>query len=239
MQRLDKILSEAGIASRKDLRAMIKAGRVCVDGECVTEPDRKVDETTAHITLDGEGVGKRRIVVLMLNKPAGYVTATEDAEQQTVMELIPEEYRRLFVVPIGRLDKETEGLLLFTNDGDLVHHLISPKNNVWKTYLAYHGGTATQQDVDAFAQGITLRNGETCLSAVLRPIADGISEISVREGKYHQVRRMMSACKMKVNYLRRIREGDLELGNLPLGAVRELSKVEVDGLYGKNEQKIL
>ena len=236
MQRLDKILSEAGIASRKDLRAMIKAGRICVNGECVTEPDIKFEETNVNITVDGRKIGNRRVVVLMLNKPAGYVTATEDEEQKTVMELIPEEYRRLYVVPVGRLDKETEGLLLFTNDGDLVHRLISPKNNVWKTYLARHAGIATQQDIDAFAQGITLRNGETCLSAVLRPIGNGVSEISVREGKYHQVRRMMASRGMTVDYLCRIREGDLVLGDLPLGSVRELNPEEVDVLYGKNKQ---
>lgn len=237
MQRLDKTLSEAGIASRKDLRAMIKAGRVCVDGKCVTEPDVKIDESSAQITVDGAFIGKRRIVVLMLNKPAGYVTATEDEEQQTVMELIPEEYRRLFVVPVGRLDKETEGLLLFTNDGDLVHRLISPKHNVWKTYLARHVGIATQEDVAAFANGITLRNGEECLSAILRPLGNGVSEISVREGKYHQVRRMMASRGMTVQYLCRIREGDLALGDLPLGAVRELNGNELASLYGKNEQK--
>ena len=237
MQRLDKTLSEAGVASRKDLRTMIKAGRVCVNGVCLTEPDVKIDEQTASITVDGVPIGKKCIVVLMLNKPAGYVTATEDDEQQTVMDLIPEPYRRLFVVPVGRLDKETEGLLLFTNDGALVHHLISPKNNVWKTYLARHVGIATQQDVDAFAQGITLRNGEDCLSAVLRPIGNGVSEISVREGKYHQVRRMMAARGLTVNYLRRIREGELELGDLQIGKVRELSEDEIAVLYGKNKQK--
>lgn len=235
MQRLDKILSEAGIASRKELRGMIKAGRVCVNGDCITAPDQKVDESTAEITLDGSVIGKRRIVVLMLNKPAGYVTATEDAEQKTVMELIPEQYRRLFVVPVGRLDKETEGLLLFTNDGDLVHRLISPKHNVWKTYLARHAGAATPQDVAAFAEGITLRGGEVCLPAILRPIGNGISEISVHEGKYHQVRRMMAARGMKVDYLRRVSEGGLTLGDLPLGAVRELSEKEIAALYGENE----
>ena len=224
MQRLDKILSEAGIASRKDLRQMIRAGRVTADGQTVLEPDAKFDETAVSVTVDGEPVGKKRKIILMLNKPAGYITATEDARQPTVMELIPEEYRRFFVVPVGRLDKETEGLLLFTNDGDLIHRLTSPKTEVWKTYYAQHGGMVTPEDVRAFAVGMTLRDGLECLPAAVTCLGPGEAEIRVREGKYHQVRRMMASRGMKVNYLRRIKEGNLELGDLPLGQVREITE---------------
>lgn len=237
MQRLDKILSEAGIASRKELRQMIRAGRVCVNGCCVLAPEEKYDEQTAVITVDGELIGKRRTVVLMLHKPAGYITATEDANQPTVMELIPEKYRKMFVVPVGRLDKETEGLLLFTNDGDLIHRILAPKNDVWKTYYARHDGEATAEDVRCFAEGITVNGGLQCLPAKLTPLGPGESEICVREGKYHQVRRMMAARNMKIRYLRRIQEGNLKLGDLPLGEVREIDPAEIGPQFGENAQK--
>jgi 16S rRNA pseudouridine516 synthase len=165
-------------------------------------------------------------VVLMLNKPAGFVTATEDRRERTVMELLPGEYRHLELRPVGRLDKATEGLLLFTNDGDLLHRLISPKNEVPKVYYARHEGQAGEADVEAFSQGLTLRDGTACLPARLEPQGPGESLITVCEGKYHQVRRMMASRGMTVTYLERRQEGALELGSLPRGQVRELSAAE-------------
>jgi len=223
MQRLDKILSDASVASRRELKEIIRAGRVTVDGEPVTEPERKFDETACEVLFDGEPIVKLRPVLLMLNKPAGYVTSTDDPRDPTVMELIPEPYRKLGVKPAGRLDKETEGLLLFTNDGMLAHRFCSPRHGVWKTYYAEHGGEATEEDVRAFETGITLlQSGDECLPARLFPQGPGKSLIQVQEGKYHQVRRMMAARGMKVHYLRRIAEGELRLGELPLGELREL-----------------
>jgi 16S rRNA pseudouridine516 synthase len=166
-------------------------------------------------------------VVLLLHKPAGFVTATQDAREKTVMELLPQQYRHLELNPVGRLDKETEGLLLFTNDGDLLHRLISPKKEVAKVYYARHEGKAGEADVEAFASGMTLRDGTVCLPAGLEPMGPGESRITVREGKYHQVRRMMAARGMHVLYLRRDREGCLELGDLPLGQTRELTETEI------------
>ena len=227
MKRLDKILSEAGAASRRELKEAIRAGRVAVDGAVVKDPAKQFDEVEAKISLDGKPVMLCRTVILMLNKPAGYLTATEDATEKTVMELIPEQYRRIGVKPVGRLDKETEGLLLFTNDGDLAHRLISPKNEVWKTYYAEHEGTATMDDVELFREGLTLRDGTVCRSAELTPLGNDSSQIRVCEGKYHQVRRMMAARGMHVTYLRRIGEGNLTLGDLPLGATREVSPEEL------------
>ena len=222
MQRLDRILSEAGVASRKELRAIIRAGRVCVNGAPVRGESEKFDERTAQITLDGHPVVKRYTVLLMLNKPAGYVTSCDDPSGPTVMELIPENYRRLGVMPVGRLDKATEGLLLFTNDGVLAHRLISPRSGVWKTYCAEHDGAASQADVEAFAAGLTLGDGTKCLTAVLRPQGAGKSLIEVQEGKYHQVRRMMAARGMPVSYLERVSEGGITLDGLARGACREL-----------------
>ena len=147
------------------------------------------------------------------------------------MELIPEKFKRQNVVPVGRLDKETEGLLLFTNDGELAHRLISPKHGVEKRYYARHEGTAGESDIAAFAAGLELRDGTRCLPALLRPLGPGESEITVTEGKYHQVRRMMASRGLMVNYLRRDSEGQLSLGDLPKGEVRELTSEEIDVLY--------
>ena len=172
-------------------------------------------------------LGGKRFVIAMLNKPAGFVTATEDKQQRTVMELLPEELLKQDVKPVGRLDKETEGLLLFTNDGDLLHRLISPKKEVPKVYFARHEGTATQEDVAAFADGLTLRDGTVCRPAILEPMGAGQSRITVCEGKYHQVRRMMASRGMTVTYLERQMEGKLSLGDLPRGNVRELTASEL------------
>jgi len=182
MQRLDKLLSEAGVASRKELKTIIRAGRVTVDGQVVKSPEQKVDEQSADVRVDGQPVGKQRTILLMLHKPAGFVTSTDEPRDRTVMELIPQEYRYLDPKPVGRLDKETEGLLLFTNDGDLLHRLISPKKEVPKVYYARHEGQATQDDVAAFAEGLRLRDGTCCLSAQLEPLGAGESLITVCEG---------------------------------------------------------
>ena len=163
----------------------------------------------------------------MLNKPAGYVTATEDKNDPTVMDLIPAEYRHLELKPVGRLDKATEGLLLFTNDGDLLHRLISPKKEVPKIYYAQHEGTAGEADVQAFREGLVLRDGLHCLPAVLQPLGPGESLVTVCEGKYHQVRRMMASREMTVLYLQRRQEGSLTLGDLPLGQARLLTDGEI------------
>ncbi len=226
MERLDKFLVEAGVGSRSQVKDILKAGRVAVDGRPERDNSRKIDPAKQIVTLDGEILDGRRRVVAMLNKPAGYVTATED-QGSTVMELLPPELLRQDVKPVGRLDKETEGLLLFTNDGDLLHRLISPKNAVPKVYYARHEGTATAEDVAAFEAGLILRDGLECLPSKLEPLGPGESLITVCEGKYHQVRRMMASRGMHVEYLERRKEGNLELGDLPRGRCRELTEEEV------------
>ena len=233
MERLDKFLVSCGVGSRSQVKDILKAGRISVDGRVEKDAARKVDPNAQTILLDGEPLqGKRRMVV-MLHKPAGFVTATEDKTERTVMELLPPEYAHQELKPVGRLDKATEGLLLFTNDGDLLHRLISPKKEVPKVYYAKHEGQATQDDVQAFADGLTLRDGTQCLSAVLEPLGAGESRITVCEGKYHQVRRMMASRGMTVLYLKRETEGGLTLGDLPLGAVRELTESENTALEEK------
>ena len=227
MERLDKFLCDSGVGTRSQVKVILKAGRVQVDGKVEKDNSRKVDPSTQNITLDGEALGGKRRVVVMLNKPEGYVTATEDKNDRTVMELLPEGMKHLELKPVGRLDKATEGLLLFTNDGDLLHRLISPKKEVPKIYYARHEGQADDEDVKAFAEGLTLRDGLECLPAKLEPLGPGESLITVCEGKYHQVRRMMASRNMTVLYLERRKEGPLDLGDLPRGKVRELTDQEI------------
>ena len=232
MERLDKFLCDSGVGTRSQVKVILKSGRVAVDGKVEKDNSRKIDPATQTVTLDGEVLGGKRRVVAMLNKPEGYVTATEDAKDKTVMELLPAELRNQDLKPIGRLDKATEGLLLFTNDGDLLHRLISPKKEVPKVYYARHEGEATADDVAAFETGLTLRDGLECLPAKLEPLGPGESLITVCEGKYHQVRRMMASRGMTVLYLERRQEGNLTLGDLPRGQVRELSEREIQSLEG-------
>ena len=215
MERLDKFLCDSGVGTRSQVKAILKTGRVTLDGKPAKDGSLKFDPEKCVVTLDGQILGGKRRVVLMLNKPEGFVTATEDKNDKTVMELLPPEYKHLDVNPVGRLDKATEGLLLFTNDGDLLHRLISPKKEVPKVYYARHEGTATDEDVAAFAAGLTLRDGLACLPAKLEPLGAGESLITVCEGKYHQVRRMMASRGMTVTYLERRQEGSLFLGDLP------------------------
>ena len=232
MERLDKFLCDSGVGTRSQVKLILKAGRVTVDGAVERDNSRKVDPEKQNICLDGERLGGWQRLVVMLNKPAGFVTATEDPVERTVMELLPQELKNKDLKPIGRLDKQTEGLLLFTNDGDLLHKLISPKNEIPKVYYARHEGQAGEEDVQAFQAGLTLRDGTVCLSAKLEPLGPGESLITVCEGKYHQVRRMMAARGMPVEYLERREEGFLTLGDLPRGQVRVLSEAEIEQLDG-------
>lgn len=227
MERLDKFLCDSGVGTRSQVKLILKAGRVTVDGKVERDNGRKIDPETMAVCMDGERLGGWQRLVVMLNKPAGYVTATEDPVDRTVMELLPAELKNKDLKPVGRLDKATEGLLLFTNDGDLLHKLISPKNEIPKIYYARHEGQAGEADVAAFAEGLVLRDGTECLPAKLEPLGLGESLITVCEGKYHQVRRMMAAREMPVDYLERREEGILTLGDLPRGQVRLLTEAEI------------
>lgn len=182
MQRLDRILSEAGVASRKELRAMIRAGRVTVDGAAVTDESRKFDETAVCVTVDGSSVRLRGPVLILLHKPAGYLTAADDPKAKTVMDLVPEAYRKLGVMPVGRLDKDTEGLLLLTNDGDLAHRILSPRHGVWKRYYAEHEGTAGPADVRALRQASSSPTACTACPRSSRRSAPAAPSLRCRRG---------------------------------------------------------
>ena len=232
MERLDKTLANAGAGTRSAVKALLKAGRIQVNGLVEKDGSRHIDPAKDTLALDGEPIGRPARQVWMLNKPAGCVTATEDPGP-TVMDYLPPSLRAS-LRPVGRLDKDTEGLLLFTDDGDLLHRLISPKKQVPKVYFARHEGDATEDDVAAFAAGLVLKDGTVCLSAKLEPLGHGESLVTVCEGKYHQVRRMLASRGHFVTYLERRSEGPLSLGALPRGQARALTENEIQALDGQN-----
>lgn len=237
MQRLEGYLSGRDGKSRRQWKEIIRAGRVTCNGTIVQNPAQQIKPDCDCICIDGRPLHTPQRTVIMLHKPAGYLTATHDRTEKTVMELLPPPYNTMSLRPAGRLDKQTEGLLLLTNDGALLHHLISPRHEIEKIYYAEHTGTATSADIAAFSAGLILRDGTQCKPAQLTPLGPGRSEVRLREGKYHQVRRMLAARGMPVTYLRRIAEGGLTLGQLPCGAIRVLTEAEVDALESRQDDE--
>ena len=221
MERLDRVLSSVSAATRSETKRLVREKRITVNGFTALRPDDKIasDDTVA---IDGEVIERFRPVLLMMNKPLGYVTSTDDPLSPTVMSLLPERYLRQGVFPVGRLDKDTSGLLLFTNDGDLAHRLITPGKRIEKEYLVTHTGAVTDEIVEKFRRGIVLSDGTLCRSAILVPKTDGQSLLTITEGKYHQVRRMMASCGLSVTALKRVREGALTLSDLAEGEAREV-----------------
>ncbi len=237
VQRIDKILASMGLCSRREAAAAAKSGAVTVDGAVCRDVSRRIDPETAQLAFRGKPVGYQAHVYLMMHKPLGVLSATEDREQQTVLDLLPEEYRARGVFPVGRLDKDTDGLLLLTDDGALGHALTAPKHRVDKVYRAEADGVLDEADVEAFARGIVLRDGTVCLPAKLEllRVADGRSHVRVTvcEGKYHQVRRMLAARGAPVVRLTRLEEGPLALdGALAPGQWRALTPQELEALRG-------
>lgn len=251
MERLDKIISATGKKSRREVREMVRQGRVLVDGKPAPAADMKVDPQTAVILLDGEPLGYEKFTYVMLHKPAGVLTATEDRRQETVLDLLPPELRRRALSPVGRLDKDTEGLLLLTNDGQLAHRLLSPKSHVDKVYYARVDGALEPGDIAAFAAGMTLGDGLECLPAELEILSPTEALVTLREGKFHQVKRMLAARGKPVLYLKRLSMGRLRLDPaLAPGAWRMLTEEERSALNlslsetlldrtTKNEERIL
>ncbi len=222
--RLDRLLSEMGVASRSELRYIIRSGRVSVDGVVVTAPEKRVDAGTSAISLDGEILRWQRFRYFMMDKPEGVLSVTEDRRQETVLDLLPPELKRLELFPVGRLDKDTSGLLLLTNDGDFAHRVISPKSEVEKRYRAEVEGVPDEADVRAFSEGIVLADGTRCLPARLEITGESLCFVTVMEGKYHQVKRMLAARGKPVLHLRRLSVGALTLDeSLGAGGIRELT----------------
>ena len=231
MERLDKRLANTGKWSRKEARELIRAGRVRVNGESCRAPEQKVDES-APVTVDGASVAEDRPVYLMLHKPAGVVSSTDEPGERTVLDLLGEEYRHIGLFPAGRLDKDTEGLLLLTNDGPLAHRLLAPKSHVDKVYCVETDGVLDETDVEAVRAGVTLADGYVCLPGELELISGNRAYITLREGKYHQVKRMLAALGKPVTYLKRVRFGPLVLDeDLPKGGWRALTEGEREALF--------
>ncbi|WP_308634656.1 pseudouridine synthase [Paenibacillus silvisoli] len=235
--RLDKLLANMGFGTRSEIRRAVKQGRVTVDGAVVKDFGLQLDPEAAAVQFDGEQVVYRETIYVMLNKPQGVVSATEDTRDRTVVDLLEQGDRVLQPFPVGRLDKDTEGLLLLTNDGKLAHELLSPKKHVPKTYEALVHGDVGENDRAAFADGVTLDDGYETMPAQLvigpkeaRGEEGVFSQITltIHEGKFHQVKRMFEAVGKKVVYLRRISMGPLQLDpSLPLGEYRPLTDEEL------------
>ncbi|MGY3777795.1 pseudouridine synthase [Isobaculum melis] len=233
--RLDKLLTHTGFGTRKSIKPLLKSGQVLVNQTIQKDGKFQVNPEKDMVVVSGEQVHYQEFIYLMLNKPQGVISATEDREHETVIDLLDQRDCVLAPFPVGRLDKDTEGLLLLTNDGTLSHQLLSPKKHVDKCYLAKVRGEVTATDIDFFANGVTLKDGYTCKAAQLsvRQVVDGYSDIEViiQEGKYHQVKRMFEACGKQVLYLKRISMGTLQLDEtLELGAYRALTDEELTAL---------
>ena len=237
MERIDKILSNLGYGTRKDLKKIVKNGMVQVNGITIKDSAMKVDPEKDKIVINGEEIFYREFIYLMMNKPAGVISATFDNKDEIVIDLLEVEHQVFEPFPVGRLDKDTVGLLLLTNDGDLNHRLISPKWKVDKVYFAKIDQKVTEEDIEKFKHGITLDDGYRCKEAILeiQKASEEGSEIvlTIQEGKFHQVKRMFEAVGKKVTYLKRIEFGTLPLDeDLEEGEYRELTEEEIAILKG-------
>ncbi|PSL31107.1 16S rRNA pseudouridine516 synthase [Planomicrobium soli] len=230
--RIDKFLSNMGFGSRKEVKVLLKSKAVEVNGAIVRDPKIQVDEYHDKIEVHGETVEYAEFVYLLMNKPAGVISATEDRYDRTVIDLLKEEEQHFQPFPVGRLDKDTEGFLLLTNDGQLAHELLSPKKHVDKTYFAVINGEVTGEDVAAFEKGVTLEDGYVTKSGQLKVLKSGpVSEIelTITEGKFHQVKRMFLSVGKEVAYLKRLSMGPLTLDPaLALGQYRHLTEEEIE-----------
>ena len=232
--RLDKILANSGFGSRKEVKSIIKSGAVLVSNEIVKDPGFLVDIDEEDLLVNGKRLQYKEFHYLMMNKPPGFISATWDRDSKTVIDLLREPYNKFGLFPVGRLDKDTEGLLLLTNDGQLAHKLLSPKKQVPKTYYAEVSGKVVEHDIVTFQQGIPLESDFTTLPAELDILAAGdISKVlvTIYEGKFHQVKRMFEAVGKSVLFLKRISMGNLKLDdNIPLGEYKELTEKEMESL---------
>ncbi|MBR7133365.1 MAG: 16S rRNA pseudouridine(516) synthase [Clostridia bacterium] len=231
LQRLDKIISSQLNISRKLARNDIHRGRVTVDGVTVRDTAFQVCADSAVIEYDGQAVSYKKFLYLVLNKPKGVLSASNDKTRQTVVDLVPEPLRRPDLAPVGRLDRDTTGLLLITDDGAFAHKIISPKSGIFKKYRVLLDGSLTKETAEAFEKGITLTDGTQCLPARLEILGESEAEVEICEGKYHQIKRMFGTVGLGVNELCRIKIGGLALPeDLPVGFCRELTAEELENI---------
>lgn len=237
--RIDKYLADCGVGTRSEVKKYIKAKQITVNGDVVVKPEQKIDENVDMVCFKGQPIVYEKYVYYLLHKPAGCVTAKLDNVHKTVMEYFPEEIRVKDISPVGRLDLDTEGLLLFTNDGPLTHHLLSPTHHIPKTYYAILDKEVPVSAVDLFKRGVDIGDDKLTLPAelVILPISVNVdgnniyaAELTIQEGRFHQVKRMFETVGCTVTYLKRLSMGSLNLGGLPKGEYRKLSSEEVNML---------
>ena len=227
MERIDKIIASQGLYSRSDVKYMVNKKRITVDGKVVTSASQKADVDKNEILLDGKPFVVKKQIYLMLNKPKGYVSATEDKKQQTVLELVPPALKGRDLFPAGRLDKDTTGLMIITDDGVLAHNILSPKKHVQKIYRVELDIPVTEEMQKGFAEGVELNDG-VCKDAKLTILGEKTAEVTLREGRYHQIKRMFGCYGAKVVELHRIAMGELFLpDDLPEGECRELTEEDL------------
>lgn len=243
MLRIDKYLADCGIGTRSEVKKYIKAKQITVNGEVVVKPEHKIDENVDEVCFKSQPISYEKYVYYLLHKPAGCVTAKQDNIHKTVMEYFPEDIRAKDIAPVGRLDLDTEGLLLFTNDGPLTHHLLSPTHHIPKTYYAILDKKVPECAIEQFKEGVDIGDDKPTLPAelIILPIEnmkDGSlvysAELTIHEGRFHQVKRMFEAVGCTVTYLKRLSMGSLMLGDLQKGEYRKLTEEEVKNLQIEN-----
>ncbi len=226
--RLDKYISSQGNLSRNDVKKLIRQGAVTVDGTVAARPEMQIDPNTMRVCVDGQALDYKEHIYIMLNKPEGVVSATEDSEHQTVIDLIPYELKRDGLFPAGRLDGDTTGFVLITDDGEFAHRILSPKNHIQKTYIATLAEPISDDDISELEEGILLKDGTRCLPATVFEISPCEVKIQICEGKYHQIKRMFAARGNRVVTLKRISMGSLDLDDALLpGECREITDSEL------------
>ncbi len=232
MQRLDKIIALQLNISRSDAKSDIRKGFVTLNGERVYEPSKGVDLPNDRLGYKGQPLFYKEHVYIIMNKPMGVLSASSDKSRKTVVDLVPDRLKRKNLFPAGRLDKDTTGLIIITDDGDFAHKIISPKKNVFKTYKAELDGAVSDDMIKIFADGVVLADGTLCKPAILRPLPENSAEIKISEGRYHQIKRMFGAVGLGVNTLERRAIGGLTLPpELGYGECRELSDTEIAAIY--------
>lgn len=236
MERLDKVLVSQNIGSRSQVQKLIKEGSVCVNGVCTRLAQSKVNPEADEITVNGQAVSYSKYIYIMMNKPQGVLSASNDKKAKTVIDLLPEEYRRPGLFPAGRLDKDTEGLLIITNDGGFAHNILSPKKHVYKKYIAVLDGKITADTISAFEKGIVFADKTQCLPAKLEIDESDMNNttgiVTICEGKFHQVKKMFACCGLNVVHLKRISVGGLQLdGNLPSGSCKLMANLDKEAIF--------
>ena len=233
MKRIDKIISEQTHYTRSEIKKLISKGKIYANDELVKKPENKYDENSVSIRINGQEIEIKKFVYLILNKPKGYISATEDASAKTVLELVPDKYKNRNLFPAGRLDKDTTGLMLITDDGEFAHNILSPRKHVKKTYEVTLDVPVTEEMVEGFKNGVQLNDGE-CKSAIMEITGEYTAKVTLIEGRYHQIKRMFGCYGGKVVELNRICMGNLELPkDIEYGKIREATEDELEKIQEK------